>query len=82
MRTGLHAKGAASAVKNTLNLSGDAIAVSAVLPVEGQEVVVLPIEDHVIESCVSHKVLPYQTDIRIVLYHNLPCLSMKTRHKV
>ena len=41
MGTGLHAKGAASAVVDGLNLFGDLVGVIAVLPIEGEQVVAL-----------------------------------------
>ena len=54
MGTGFHAEGAAAALKNALYLGGDAVAVGTVLPVEGQEIVVLAAKDDVFKAGIFH----------------------------
>jgi hypothetical protein len=54
MGAGLHAEGAAAALKNALYLGGDAVAVGTVLPVEGQEIVVLAAKDDVGKAGIFH----------------------------
>jgi hypothetical protein len=54
MGAGLHAEGAAAALKNALYLGGDAVAVGTVLPVEGEEIVILTAKDDVGKTGIFH----------------------------
>jgi hypothetical protein len=51
---GLHAEGAAAAVKDALDLGRDAVTVGAVLPVEGQQIVIFLVKKNVTQTIVSH----------------------------
>jgi hypothetical protein len=73
MGAGLHAEGAAAALKNALYLGGDAVAMGTVLPVEGQEIVVLAAKDDVGKAGIFHGGLLM---VFFSLYHILRRLSI------
>ena len=57
MGAGFYAKGTATAVIDALHLSRNAIAVGSVLPIEGQQVIILFAENNVTEFRIRHKYL-------------------------
>ena len=55
MRAGFHAKRAAAALVNTLDLRRNAIAVCAMLPVKRKQIILFSSRKDVVKSCVLHR---------------------------